>query len=97
MGTNCAPLDADLFLFCYERDFMLSLSDNNQTDVIEAFNSTSRYLDDLLNIDNPYFEQMVGQATELQLNKANSSDTEAPFLDLNLSIANGIVSSKIYD
>ena len=99
MGTNCAPLVADLFLFCYERDFMLSLSDNNQADIIEAFNSTSRYLDDLLNIDNPYFEQMVGQIypTELQLNKANSSDTEAPFLDLNLSITNGIVSSKIYD
>ena len=98
MGTNCAPLVADLFLFCYERDFMLSLSDKGQTDIIEAFNSTSRYLDDLLNIDNPYFEQMVGQIypTVLQLNKANSSDTEAPFLDLNLSITNGIVSSKIY-
>ena len=51
---------------------MLSLSDNNQTDIIEAFNSTSRYLDDLLNIDNPYFEETVGQIypTELQLNKA---------------------------
>ena len=55
MGINCAPLVADLSLFCYERDFMLSLSDNNKTDIIEAFNSTSRYLDDLLNIDNPYF------------------------------------------
>ena len=99
MGTICAPLVADLVLFCYERDFMLSLSDNNQADIIEAFNSSSRYLDDLLNIDNPYFEQMVGQIypTELQLNKANSSDTEAPFLDLNLSITNGIVSSKVYD
>ena len=99
MGTNCAPLVADLFLFCYERDFMLSLSDNNQTDIIEAFNSTSRYLDDSLNIDNLYFEQMVGQIypTELQLNKANSPDTETPFLALNLSITNGIVSSKIYD
>ena len=99
MGTNCAPLVADLFLFCYERDFMLSLSDNNQADIIEAFKSSSRYLDDLLNIDNPYFEQMVGQIypTDLQLDKANSSDTEAPFLDLNLSITIGIVSSKIYD
>ena len=99
MGTDCAPLVADLFLFCYERDFMLSLSDNNQTDIIEASNSTSRYLDDLLNTDNPFFEQMVDQIypTELQLIKANSSDTEAPFLDLNLSITNGIVSSKIYD
>ena len=78
---------------------MLSLSDNDQTDFIEAFNSTSRYLDNLLNIDDLYFEQMVGQIypTELQLNKANSSDNEAPFLDLNLSITNGIVSSKIYD
>ena len=75
------------------------MSDNNQTDIIEAFNSTFRYLDDLLNIDNPYFEQMVGQIypAELQLNKVNTSDTEAPFLDLNLSITNGIVSSKIYD
>ena len=45
MGTNCAPLVADFF--CNERDFMLSLSDNNQTDIIEAFNSTSRYLDEL--------------------------------------------------
>ena len=78
---------------------MLSLSDNNQTDIIEAFDSTSWQLDDLLNIDNPYFERMVGQIypTELQLIKANSSDSEAPLLDLNLSITNGIVSSKIYD
>ena len=74
---------------------MLSLSDNNQTDIIEAFNSTSRYFHDLLNIDNPNFEQMVGQIypTELQLNKANSSNT----LDLDLSIINVIVASKIYD
>ena len=66
---------------------------------IEAYNSTSRYLDDLLNIDNFYFDQMVDRIyhTELQLNKANSSDTGAPFLDLNLSISNGIVSTKIYD
>ena len=77
---------------------MLSLSGNNQTDIIEAINSTSRYLNDLLNIDNPYFEQMVGQIypTELQLKKSNSSDTEAPFFDLNLSITKYIASSKMY-
>ena len=65
----------------------MSLSDNNQADVVEAFNSTSRYLDDLFNIDNPYFAQMLGQIypTELQLNKANPSDTKAHFLDLDLS------------
>ena len=59
MGTNCVPLVVELFLFYYERDFMKSLSPENQSDIIEAFNSTSRYLDDLLNIDNIYFEQMV--------------------------------------
>ena len=87
MGTNCAPLVADLFLFCCERDFMTSLSDVKQAEIIEAFKSTSRYLDDLLNIDNPYFEGMVNRIypPELQLNKANTSDTEAPFLDLHLS------------
>ena len=67
---------------------MLSLSGNNQADEVEAFNSTPRYLDDLLNIDNHNFEQMISQiySTELQLNKANSSDTEAPFLDLDLFV-----------
>ena len=100
MGTNCAPLVADLFLFRYERDFMTSLSNDNQDDIIKAFNLTSGYLDDLFNIDNPYFEGiMVNQIypPELQLNKAYTSDTEAPFLDLHLSISNGFVSSKTYD
>ena len=65
MGTNCAPLVASLFLFFYERDFMLSLSDNNQADVVESFKSTARYLDDLLNIDSSYFAQMVSQICPL--------------------------------
>ena len=99
MGTNCAPLVADLFQFCYERDFMMSLSDGKQADVIDAFNTTSRYLDDILNINNVYFDNMVSQIypSELQLNKANTSNTEAAFLDLHLSISNDIVSTKIYD
>ena len=82
MGTNCAPLVADLVLLCYERDFVLSLSDNNQTDFIEAFNSTSRYLDDLLNIVNPYFEQMVGQIypTELLLRKRAARALDKKYL-----------------
>ena len=72
---------------------MKSLSRENQADIIEAFNSTSRYLDDLLNIYNIYFDQMVDRIypTELQLNRANS------FLDLNLRISNVTVSTKIYD
>ena len=93
LGTNCAPLVPALILFCYERDFMLSLSDDNQSEVIEAFNSSSRYLDDLLNIDNTFFDSMVNHIypSELQLNNANVSDTEALFLDLHLSISDGFV------
>ena len=72
---------------------MMSLSDDTQADIIEAFNSTFRYLDNLSNINNPYFEGIVTQIylTDLQLNKA----TVATFLDLYLLIWNGFVSSKI--
>ena len=79
--------------------FMKSLTKEKHSDLINAFNSTSRYLDDLLNIDNIHFEHMVHRIypADVQLNKANTSDTEAAFLDLNLSIHNDIVSTKIYD
>ena len=68
IGGNCAPLVADLFLFCYKRDFMMSLSADKDAEIIEAFSSTSRYLDDLLNIDSTYFDGMVKQIypSELQ-------------------------------
>ena len=70
---------------------MLSLSNDNQSEVVEAFNSTSRYLDGLLNIENSFFDSMVNHIypSELQLNKANVSDTEATFLDLHLSVSDG--------
>ena len=99
MGTNCAIMVADLLLFCYERDSMMFLFGDKQAGVIDAFNTTSRYLDDTLNINNVYFDNMVSQIypSELQLNKTNTSDTEAAFLDLHLSISNNIVSTKTYD
>ena len=67
--------------------------------IMKVMLSSSRYLDDLLNIYNPYFEGMLNQIypPELQLNNADVSDTEAPFLELHLSFANRFVSSKIYD
>ena len=97
MGSNCALLVADLFLFYYERDFMKSLT--KEKNLIDAFNSTSRYLDDLLNIDNIHFEHMVHRIypAEFQLIKVNPSDTETAFFDLNSSIHNDIVTTKIYD
>ena len=78
---------------------MLSLSEDNQSGVIEAFNSSFRYLDDLLNIDNNFFDSMVNRIypSELHLSKANVSDAEASFLGLQLSISDGFVKTKIYD
>ena len=79
MGISCAPLIADLFLFCYERYFIVSLSYNMVAKTIQVFNFTSRYLESLLNIDNLNFESIMGRIypTELQLNKTNASETEA--------------------
>ena len=78
---------------------MKSFTKEKRYEQIDAFNSTSRYLDDLPNIDNIHFELMVNRIYpgDLLLNKANASDTAAAFLDLNLSIHNDIVSTKIYD
>ena len=77
----------------------MSLSDDKQADVIDAFNTTSRYLYDILNMNNVYFDDMVSQRylPDLKLYKANTSDKEAAFLDLHLSISNGTFSTKIYD
>ena len=93
MGTNCAPPPFLLIYFYFA--MMKSLTKEKRYDMIDAFNSTSRYLDDLLNIDTIHFEQMV--PAEFQLNNANASDTGAAFLVLNLSIHNDTVSTKIYD
>ena len=97
MDTNCALLVADLFLFCYARELMMFLADDKQADFNDAFNTTSRYLDDILNINYIYFDNMVSQIypTELQLNKANTSGTDASCLDLYLYISNDINSTKI--
>ena len=78
---------------------MKSLKQEKRNDMIDAFNLISRYTDDLLYIDNIHFEQMVHRIylAEFQLNKANASDTEAAFLDLNLCIHNDTVSTKLYD
>ena len=74
MGTNCAPLIADLFLYCFERDFMTKLQKSKRTDLIDMFNETSRYLDDILTVDNPDFERYISEIypPELELKKANS-------------------------
>ena len=74
-------------------------SEEKQSEVIEAFSSTCRYLDNLLDIDNRCFDGLISQIypSELQLNEANSSETEAPFFGIDLSILDGFISCKIYN
>ena len=59
MGTNRAPLVENLFVFCYmyEKDFMVSLSDVKQADIIDTFNTTAGYLDVILKINFSYFDK----------------------------------------
>ena len=98
MGTNCVPHVTDLLLFCCER-VVLSLLDDNQSEVFPAFNSTSRYLGDLLNIDNNFFDSTVNHIypSEIRLNKAKVSYTEASVLNLRLSVSDTFVKTEIYD
>ena len=68
IGTNCAPLVADVFLFCYKRNFMMSLSNDKQAGIIDALKTTSSYLDDILNNNNVYFDSVVGRITHQSYN-----------------------------
>ena len=95
-GYKWCSFFADLYLYSYERDFIPALSNDNKADIIEAFNSSSGYLDDLLNIDNRYFEGTVNQIypPELKLDKAYTSDSEVPFLDRSFRLLLGPLGLK---
>ena len=99
MDTNRAPLIADLFLYCYEGDFMSDLHKSKRHDLIDKFNDTSRYLDDIFTIDNPGFEKYIPDIypAELKLNKANTSEEETSFLDLNIKVIGSDIHTSIYD
>ena len=98
MGTNCVPLVADLFLFCYKRDFIMSPSDDKQADIIDAFNTTSRYFCDILNSDHVYFDNMVSQIypSDLQLNKAKDKRDDFDFEIVNFTFLDGDVSRSTF-
>ncbi|KAK3102775.1 hypothetical protein FSP39_013851 [Pinctada imbricata] len=99
MGTNCAPLVADLFSYTYEKEFIQNLQKQRKNDDVKCFIGTSRYLDDILTIDTPVFEKYKNlmYPQELILNKANVSNTETPFLDHNIKIVNGEIHTSVYD
>ena len=96
LGTNYAPLLADLILYCYERDFMANLQKYKRFDLIDKLNDTSQYLDDIF-IDNPEFEirslylSSRTSVSSSDFNKANTSDIEFSCQDLKIKVnCNGI-------
>ena len=102
MGTNCAPLLADIFLNSYEAEYIQSLLSTGRKQLASRFNFTYRYIDDVLSINNPEFENYLGQMypVELEIKDTTESNTSASYLDLLLSIgrdAYGQLHTSIYD
>ena len=100
MGTNCAPLLADIFLYSYEADFIQSLLSAGKKHLASRFNLHYRYIDDVLSINNPEFENYLGQMypAELEIKDTTDSTTSASYLDLLLSIGrDGPLHTSIYD
>ena len=100
MGTNCAPLLADIFLYSYEAEFIQSLLSNRNKQLASRFNFTYRYIDDVLSINNSEFQNYLGQIypVELEINETTESDTTASYLDLLLSIGkDGRLHTSLYD
>ena len=91
MGTNCASLLADIFLYSYEAEFIQSLLSAGKKRLASQFNFTYRYIDDVLSINNPDFEDYLGQMypPELEIKDTTESNASAFYLDLLLSIAIG--------
>ena len=68
MGANCAPLKADFVLYCYERNFISHLRKFKRHDLIDMFNDTSQYRDDIFTIDNPELEKYIPDIYPAELN-----------------------------
>ena len=100
MGTNCAPLLANIFLYSYEADFIKSLLSTGKKHLASRFNLTYRYIDDVLSINNPEVENYLGKMypAELEIKDTTESTTSASYLDLLLSIGrDGQLHTSIYD
>ena len=100
MGTNCVLLLADIFLYSYEAGFIQSLLSTKRKQLASQFNFKYRYIDDVLSINNPEFENYLGQMypVELEIKDTVESNTSASYLDLLLSIGrDGQLQTSIYD
>ena len=100
MGTNCAPLLADIFLYSYEEEFIQSLLSTGKKKLASQFNFTYRYIDDVLSINNTDFENYLGQMypAELEIKHTTESNTSSSYLDLLLSIESDCqLRTSLYD
>ena len=98
MGTDCAPLLANLFLFFYEYKFMkLKLKQNSQ--LAKTFSCTFRYIDDLLTLNNPNFVDEIKNIypTQLELKKTTETDSKLSYLDLEINIVDSRFTTTVYD
>ena len=100
MGTNCAPLLADLFLYTYEAEFIQNLIARKQKNIAQSFNFTYRYIDDVLSLSNSDFDKYIHTIypPELEIKNTTDSNKSSSYLDLLLSIdANKKLHTKLYD
>ena len=100
MGTNCAPLLADIYLYLYEAEVIQSLLSAGKKQLVSQFNFKYRYVDDVLSINNPYFQNYLGQMypAEFEIIDMIESNTSASYLDLLLSIGrDGQLRTSLYD
>ena len=100
MGTNCAPLLADLFLYSYETEFLQNLVRNNKIKEARSFNFSYRYIDDVLSLNNSNFADYIPliYPPELEIKETTDTDHSVSFLDLHLEFDDsGQLSTKIYD
>ena len=100
MGTNCAPLLADLFLYSYETEFLQELVKNKKIKEARSFNLTFRYIDDVLSVNNKTFARWIPSTypPELEIKETTDSACSTSFLDLHLEYdPGGHLSTKIYD
>ena len=100
MGTNCAPLLADLFLYSYENEFLDNMIRSGHRRLARSFNLCYRYIDDLIVFNNKKFLDYLKEIypSQLTVEKANKSDHLADYLDLTFIIDNGgKLSTRLYD
>ena len=99
MGTDCAPVVADLFLFSYEYNFLEKLTKEKKLHLAKKFNLVFRYIDDLFSLNIEDFGKYAKEIypPELELKETTEGKTTASYLDLSITISNGMLQFKLYD